>query len=132
MSVDLALDRSTGDLAASPSNDLLLVSGIDVVRQRIRTRLKIQLGTWTINDDTEQIGSTLDALLRLPVFRVIDELPLVVKEALAPMSDIRVIEVDVAPDPNDPKAVGFTVSYQVVDDQGASDVLTFSDQVATL
>lgn len=117
MSVDLALDNITGDLLASPSNDVAIYRGDAVVAQRIRTRLLIPVGSWQL-DETGSLGSRLHDLLREPISRVLTELPLVVKEALEPMTDINVQDVTTSYDESQPKRVGFTIVYSIVDSLG--------------
>lgn len=118
MSTDLAIDRLTGDLLVAPNNDLLLLTGIGVVEQRMRVRLKIHQGDWEFDPTGGSLGSRLTDLLRLPPIRALGELPLVVKEALAPMTDIRVIDVNAELNAEHATQIDFSVVYVVVDSQG--------------
>jgi hypothetical protein len=118
MPVDLAFDFVTGDLAIAPNNDLDRKTGADLVDQRIRTRLKIQQGTWLLDPTGGTLGSRLVDALRLPLDRALTEIPLMVDEALEPMSDINVTSVDVVPDPDDSSAVTMTIYYIILDDSG--------------
>lgn len=129
MSVDIALDKTTGDLIVSPANDAGLVSGQDEVEQRMRIRLKVVLGTWQLQPS---LGSTMNSLLRMPTSMTISNLPLVVKEALAPMSDVQVSDVTAWLDPLDPRKVRFDVYYQVVDSESEGQLVTFSDSITVV
>jgi hypothetical protein len=120
MPADIALDNRTGDLLLAPNNDVTIYRGEEVVAQRIRTRLLIPVGTWAL-DDTGLLGSRLLDMTRLTNERAIEEIPLVVKEALNPMDDIRVVEVDVTPDLDHSNVLGVTVVYAIMDDTGVAD-----------
>lgn len=127
MATDLMLDQLTNDLVATPSNDAQLISGVALVEQRIRIRLKVPLASWPI-DPT--LGSRMYGLLRLSPAMAISQLPLVVKEALAPMTDIRVDDVEAWQDEQTTKVVRFSITYAVVGTDGvASDQLQFTDAV---
>jgi len=117
LSVDIAFDNVKGDVMFAPSNDVAIYRGDAVVAQRIRTRLLIPVGSWQL-DQTGVLGSRLHDLLREPIERVLSELPLVVKEALAPMDDISVEDVTASYDASMPKRVSFVVTYSIVDSLG--------------
>lgn len=136
MPTDLALDQATGDLHIEPNNDIAVISGQALVDQRIRVRLKVPQGDWLVNLGLNEgefgMGSRLHEMARLTVDRAFSEIPLVVKEALAPMTDIRVQDVVCSLPENTPTQVDFTVYYTVLDDEegeSESDVLTFNDSV---
>lgn len=131
MTTDLALDFLTGDLVVTPSNDFGLVSGIDAVEQRIRVRLKIHSQTWELDPTDGTLGSHLTELARLPTYRVLEELPLVVKEALAPMDDIRVVDVTTSLNENVPTQVDFVVVYTMVEGEVESEPVTFNGTFVT-
>lgn len=118
MAVDIAFDNTIGDLLATPGNDVGLYSGEAVVAQRMRTRLKIPLGSWILDPTGGSLGSRLYDATRMPVSRAIGEIPMIVKEALLPMTDIRVEDVLVEIDANSANTIGFTVLYVVVDSAG--------------
>lgn len=126
MGTDLALDTKLNDLIVTPSNDFALVSGTDEIDQRIKVFLKVQLGSWDL-DPT--FGSGLSSLSSMPVYRVLDELPLVVKEALAQMDDIRVLDVMTSVDEDSSSKVGFVVTYVVTDGVSEGDEQVFSDSI---
>lgn len=124
------LDALTGDLVTTPSNDFMLVSGAQLIEQRMRIRLKIPLGTWALDPTGGTLGSTVLTVTRMSNVQAAQQLPLLVKESLAPMNDIRIDDVNAWVDEADPRVVNFSVTYSVVDDQGnASDQLQFSDNV---
>ena len=125
MAVDFALDEN-GDLRVSPSNDVALVSGIDEVEQRIKFRIRTMVGTWQFHPT---FGSSLFSLLRLSPDLAVPQVPLMVKEALAPMSDISVRDVNAWLDPDDPKKIDFTVEYALVDNEAEGDQLVLNDSL---
>jgi hypothetical protein len=89
---DVALDEQTGDWLFSSNTDLQAVVGDQVVKQRIMTRLKMPRG-WILDQTNGSLGSSLRALVHLPRGRLLNELPLAVKEALEPMDDIEIKNV---------------------------------------
>lgn len=95
MAVDLAIDYNTGDLILSPNRDLEIRVGDDVISQRIRVRLRISQGDWLLDPTNGTLGSRMLDVLRLPVDVAMAEVELVIREALAPMTDIRINSVDV-------------------------------------
>lgn len=129
MAVDLALDRTTGDLVASPSNDVTLVSGLAEVEQRMRTHLRVVLGSYELEPD---LGSTLTGLTRLPIGMAVAQLPLVVRESLAKMTDVQVEDVTAWVSEDDPRKVDFQVVYQVVDDGVVGDSVAFGDSLVVV
>lgn len=135
MATDIALDVATGDLTTEPNNDIALVTGSAVTDQRIRIRLKAQAGDWVNALDMAEgdmaIGSRLYEMARLPIDMAFTQIPLVVKEALAPMTDISVVDVVCQLDDDSPTKINFTVYYTVLDDDGESegDVQTIDDSV---
>lgn len=135
MATDIALDKATGDLVAEPNNDFAVVTGGDVIDQRIRIRLKVPHGDWEQNlglDVGEMgFGSRLNEMSRLPMERAFNEIPLVVKEALAPMEDIRVYDVVCSLNPDAPTKIDFTVYYVILEDGEESEdgQQTFDDFV---
>lgn len=135
MATDLMLDKATGDLRAEPNNDIAVVTGGDLIDQRIRVRLKTPQGDWLNNLGLAEgdfgMGSRMFEMTRLPMDRAFAEIPLVVKEALAPMTDIRVQDVLCSLPENIPAQIDFTVLYTILDDNGVvdSDVQTFTDNV---
>lgn len=126
MARDLALDFVRHDLMVAPNKDIEMRQGQATIEQRIRVRLMVIAGAWELDPTQGQLGSHLYDATRLPLWRAEQEIPLLTKEALAPMTDIRVNEVQVQPDPNDSSALTLTIFYVFRDDEefGASDVQT--------
>jgi hypothetical protein len=118
MAVDLAFDFKVGDLAIAPNKDLDRKTGSDLVEQRIRVRLKIIQGSWLLDPTGGSLGSRLIDALRLPMFRAVTEIPLIVQEALEPMDDINVTNVVAAPNEDDSSSVDLTIYYSILDDSG--------------
>lgn len=123
MATDLAQDSNSGDLLFAPNLDLERRVGQSTIDQRIRIRLRIHQGEWDIDPTGGQLGSTLSETVRLPIDRALQEIPLVVKEALLPMEDILVQQVIATPNEDDPRAIDMTILYQVHDD-GSSEAET--------
>jgi phage gp46-like protein len=80
------------DLEFSPSADIVIVGGDELVHQRIMVRLIMMRG-W-IYDSTGDLGSNLYGILSDTAERAIQDIPALVLEALAPMNDeITVMDV---------------------------------------
>lgn len=110
MAYDLALG-STNDLLFGASRDLLGVSGIALYEQRIRTRLKIDRGSW-VYDDRNTLGSRLNNALGTITQQTISEITMYVHEALDTMDDVKITKVSVEPDPENDTSVLIIVGYQ--------------------
>lgn len=92
MPFDLALSEN-GDLIFSAIRDLQGIASIGQVNQRIRTRLKIPLGTW-IYDEDGTLGSQLFTLSNMNPNEAQTRTEAYVREALRPMDDIDVDHVE--------------------------------------
>lgn len=131
MPLDLAINFITGDLVIAPNKDLEVRSGQQTVEQRIRVRLRIFQGEWTLDPTGGSLGSVLHDAMRLPQWRAIEEIPLIVKEALEPMSDIEVRSVDVVFDPDDSRTLDMTISYAILGDTNPEEqTLAFTTTIA--
>lgn len=128
MAVDLAIDFGTGDLKIAPSKDLDRATGQTEVDQRIRVRLKIIQGQWTLDPTGGTLGSRLIDAIRQPMFRALEEVPLLVTEALQPMDDINLMRVDATQDENDAKAINIVIYYQIKD---SGDETTQEEELTT-
>lgn len=113
---DLAIDGETGDLIFSPHLDLLGAAGPNLTQQRILTRCKIPRGTFTYDVDGT-LGSRLHTISSSATSRQVREAPALVEEALEPMTDIRVNDVDVSVDENNRLVVSVKYSNVVGSDE---------------
>lgn len=120
MAVDIAIDGQTGDLRIAPNRDVDLRSGIGTVEQRIRVRLRIYQGEWMLDPTGGSLGSRLREAARLPLWRSKQEVPLLVREALAPMTDINVVDVTADLSPDDNKSIDTVIYYTMRDDSAES------------
>jgi hypothetical protein len=129
ISVDLAIDRETGDLLVSASNDIELVTGVAETQQRISLRLRVQKGSWLLDPSGGELGSTLVSLTRTKIEQALASIPLLVREALAPMEDIRVEDVDASIDPDVPTRINFVVFYSPVLNDAVGDPTAYTDSI---
>lgn len=91
MAYDLALSEN-GDLIFAANRDLQGVSGIALVEQRIRLRLRMMRGQWQF--DTEaRLGSRLYTLPGKPIEDATPQAQVFVREALRDMDDISIDDV---------------------------------------
>lgn len=124
---DLAL-AANGDLVFAANRDLAGVSGIDLIEQRIKLRLKLRRGTW-LYDPERTLGSQLFRLSGASADEASTALTAYVQEALRPMaSEIVVNEIrhmfddgEVREGPDEVTAavnrsLTVIVNYSVVDD----------------
>ena len=133
MATDLAIDYNTGDLLISPTHDFDLRTGVQTIEQQIRVRLRIIQGQWALDPTAGALGSRMREMFRLPVWRVITELPLVIHEALDQMAEIRVTDIDVQQDSKVKKQLNVVLRY-VVKEEGEDenvDVQTLETTVLT-
>lgn len=122
MSWDLALDGDTGDLLFSPTLDLLGSTGDGLTKQRILIRCKVPRGAWEYDPDGT-LGSRLQTVSRAPSPAQLAAAPGLVREALEPMDDIHIDDVQVSIDENNRLVV--EVAYTplpVVDESDATTV----------
>lgn len=119
MAFDLAI-APNGDLILSAARDLQGATGIAIVEQRIRIRLRLNRGTW-IYDPSGRLGSNLQELFGLePEIAAARVVPLV-REALLPVTEIEVTDVTATPGSKD---ITVVVYYQLVfldDETGSPD-----------
>lgn len=118
MSLDLAIDFNTGDLLIAPNKDIERRIGEATIEQRIRVRLRIYQGEWELDPTGGQLGSRLHDVARLPAWRAAQEAGLVIREALEPMDDIRVQDVQVNVDDKNERILDVAISYAHVDPNG--------------
>lgn len=115
---DLALDPNTRDLIISPSGDFSVRTGGEVVKQRIVTRLRIPAGEWHLDPTNGILGSHMKDLMRMPIFQVQADAPRVIHEALEPMEDIIVHDVQCSIDPKDSRKLNVVLVYAEVEPDG--------------
>lgn len=123
MATDLAIDNN-GDLVFSGNLDLMVVTGVEQIEQRIRQRLLLpRVGGFT-SDPNEIVGSDIHKSLRLVTKynqRALDDLRFRVQEALAPIEEIQVVGVEMEFS-DDGRQLAIHVLYQMtpnVDDVAA-------------
>jgi len=116
MAFDLAIDYNSGDLILSPHIDIERRVGIDTVQQRVRVRLRIHQGEWPLDFTGGTLGSRLFEALRYPQWRAQSEIGLIVREALAPMDDIIVNDVQVTI--TGPRTVSVVILFSMVEPGG--------------
>lgn len=114
MPVDFAIDFVTGDLVLSPSGDAELRSGIGVIEQSIRSRLRIARMKWPLDPTDGTLGSGLYDVFRLPTDMAITTVPLLVREALEPMREILVMDVQAAVNKDEIKQIDISLTYKLV------------------
>lgn len=134
MAFDLALSEH-GDLVFSGNRDLAGVSGVDLIEQRIKLRLKLRRGTW-LYDENRTLGSQLFRLSGVSGSQASTALAAYVQEALRPMSDEIVVNdvthliddtivQDGEVEPAVTRTLTVIVAYSVVDDlQPGSDAIS--------
>lgn len=127
MALDLAFDFVKKDLVISPGRDIEIVSGQASVDQRIRVRLLAIQGEWELDPSNGRLGSHLGDAFRMPLARALQTVPMLVKEALAPMPDIEVDDVECSLNPDSTSAIDILILYRMVD-QG-SDAETLSTNI---
>jgi hypothetical protein len=110
MAWDLAINFTTGDLVWTGNNDLGSRGGDDIDRQRIHVRLFIERGEFLYDPTHGALGSRILDAAHLPRERAINEVALLVREALEPMRDIEVIQVNVKEQTN-PRVLLVEISY---------------------
>lgn len=127
MPYDLLISEN-GDLVFSAIRDLQGIAGVGQVNQRIRTRLKIPLGTWTYDDDGT-LGSNLYALSSANPLEAQTRAEAYVREALRPMTDINVDSVELIPETR-----GFTINvyYSLNDESEEYSDVDFSSLQMTI
>jgi phage gp46-like protein len=118
LSFDIALDYNTGDIIMAPNMDIQGRTGPDVYEQRIRIRLKIQRGTWELDPTDGELGSRLLELARMPAQRALVDVEQYVREALAPMDDIVVENVESRFNVDTQTAVEVDITYIPKLDEG--------------
>lgn len=128
MSWDLALDGDSGDVIFSPTLDLLGSTGDGLTKQRILLRCKIPRGSWMYDED-KTLGSRLSEISSAPSALQIVQAPALVREALEPMDDIALVNVEATFDENSQIVVA--VDYTPVIGEDEIDLVTVSEEEDT-
>lgn len=111
MAWDLAIDLGTGDLVWTGINDIASRSGDALDKQRIHVRLFIERGEFIYDPTHGALGSRITDALHLPRQRALQEIGLMVREALEPMEDIEITDVGVV-EQDDGRSVLLNISYK--------------------
>jgi len=96
---DIAISNN-GDLIMSASRDLAGITGTPLIEQRIRMRLRLHRGSWKY-DFEQNLGSQLYTLAGTPAENASAYCDAYVREALADMEEITVVEVQTIPTTED-------------------------------
>lgn len=114
--IDLAINLNTGDLLFMPNRDLAVASGDQILRQRVHARLMIER-PWALDPTDGALGSTLHTFLRTSSPDSADNLRAAVIEALSPIEEITVDNVDLVVSSGG-RSVAITIQYHALDDLG--------------
>lgn len=126
---DLALNFELGgDWVFTGHRDLQLVDGPALIKQRIMVRLFIQK-PWDYDPSRGSLGSRLHEMLHYPRARALQELELVVREALEPLREVRVVKCDID-EQVDERQVNIHITYEIIDEfsvfsEGSQQTLSF-------
>lgn len=112
MPYDLALSAH-GDLVIAGNRDLAGISGVDLIDQRIRLRLRMRRGEW-IYDEEDTMGSDLYRVISSPPEKIKSSALAVVREALREMSEISVDDIAVQRTERD---LTLSVFYSIIDEE---------------
>jgi hypothetical protein len=91
MAYDIALSENF-DLVVTGSRDLAGIDGDDLIAQRIKTRLRIERGSWVL-DDVGSLGSDIHQYFGSPSDKFTQVLPTLIRQALAEMDDIEIVDI---------------------------------------
>jgi phage gp46-like protein len=109
---DLRLDLRTGDFVISPDGDIAGVDGLAVHMLRMHIRLMIQKSAWVLDFTEGELGSRLPGLLRQGMDVALAEADLLIREALEPMTDVEVLDVQVQHHPQDTHSIQASITLQ--------------------
>jgi hypothetical protein len=94
MPYDMAISDH-GDLILTAHRDIAGITGVALIEQRMKLRLRLNRGSW-IYDATQTLGSQLYTLVGSPSGDAVSYVDAHVREALRDMEEISVEEVQVA------------------------------------
>lgn len=112
MAFDLALSEHN-DLIFAANRDLLGVGGVELVEQRVKLRIKMERGSW-VYDTNQDLGSNVHRALGKVYDLAASEIPTWVRQALEPMEDIQVHEVQLRQPSGDSQLAEIVVSYAIL------------------
>jgi hypothetical protein len=131
MPTDLALNFSNeGDLVFAANRDLQVVTGPDLIKQRIMVRLFIQK-PWDYDPTGGTLGSRLYDVTHYQRRRALSYVELIVREALEPMNEIRVTDV-VIKETDDERRIEIYIQYVIIDDLSIASEAIEQDLVVQL
>lgn len=122
--MDIAIDFRTGDLKLSAHRDFAGISGPDEVVQRIHVRLMIERGGWLYDPTDGQLGSRLQGTTNMLPGRALGEVDLLIREALQPMNDIAIVDIETLIDPDNERQIVAHITYRQVSDPNETEVDT--------
>jgi len=93
MAWDIALDNNF-DWVLSANRDMAHVSGVNLLQQRIRTRLSVVRGQW-VYDRSGTFGSRLKTLTQRTTELAEAEAHALVREALEDMDDVDILKIGI-------------------------------------
>jgi phage gp46-like protein len=92
----------------------MLITGSELLAQRIMLRLRMRRGSW-IFDDTKTLGSNLHFALRMDKPQALVDLDALILEALEPISDdVQITATNIRESETDERAVELVVEFQRV------------------
>lgn len=112
MAFDLAISEHN-DLIFAANRDLLGVGGVELVEQRIKLRIKMERGSW-VYDINQDLGSNVHRALGKVYDLAASEIPTWVRQALEPMEDIQVQEVQMRQPVDNSQLAEIVVSYEIL------------------
>lgn len=112
MAFDLALSEHN-DLIFAANRDLLGVGGVELVEQRIKLRIKMERGSW-VYDINQDLGSNVHRALGKVYDLAASEIPTWVRQALEPMEDIQVHEVQMRQPVDNSQLAEIVISYEIL------------------
>jgi hypothetical protein len=102
------------DLVYTPGRDLQTLTGEALISQRIFVRLKINQGSWIFDED-DTLGSNLYIGLHLNETQALEQIPLLVSDALDPMRDeIEITDIFMRPSEVAENGVDLFIEYRPI------------------
>lgn len=136
ISWDIRQDLQTGDWLFDSRRDLQSVEAEYLIQQRVHVRLMVERGEF-IYDRTGTLGSRLRSLLSMGVTRGGPGLEQLIREALEPMDDIAVSQINIftygdgSEMVTDPRVILARVEYTIVFTTSPGEIASFPGQYST-